>query len=321
MRAIRLHDLVPTDASNFDEAAYLAGNADVAAAVADGRLASGRQHYDLAGHSEKRFLRFVRTGPELDELRAEKMERLRPFLRLDLPHVRRGLKFDFLTDALRAETRIVDTELVAGDPYFPPYREMIESLPDGLLLDCGAGQRPTYYSNVVNYEIVDYDSTDVIGVGEYLPFKDATFDAVISVAVLEHVRDPFRCAAEICRVLKPGGRLICGVPFLAPLHGFPHHYYNMTGPGLRALFEDRLDIEGHTVPEENLPINWLTWALNSWVAGLTGPAREEFLSLRISDLIGDPVPLRSRTWVRELPEERNFELALGTMLLARKRET
>jgi SAM-dependent methyltransferase len=129
---------------------------------------------------------------------------------------------------------------------------MIVSLPDGLLLDCGAGRRPTYYSNVVNYEIVDYDSTDVLGVGEYLPFKDDMFDAVISVAVLEHVCDPFRCATEISRVLKPGRRLICGVPFICPLHGYPHHYYNMTGQGLRALFEDKLEIEDHTVPEKGL---------------------------------------------------------------------
>jgi hypothetical protein len=26
------------------------------------------------------------------------------------------------------------------------------------------------------------------------------------------------------------------VPFLQPLHGYPHHYYNMTGEGLRNLF-------------------------------------------------------------------------------------
>jgi SAM-dependent methyltransferase len=314
MESISLSE--PVVAENFDEAAYLAANADVAAAIAAGHFASGRQHYDLYGHRERRS---IRRDVGLDRLRAEKMKRLEPFLRLDLPHVRRGLKRDFLTEALRAETRIVDTHLIAGDPYLQPVTDLVESLPDGLLLDCGAGRRPTYYSNVVNYEIVDYDSTDVIGVGEHLPFQDRTFDAVISVAVLEHVRDPFRCAAEISRVLKSGGRLICGVPFLSPLHGYPHHYYNMTGQGLRALFEDQFEIEDHTIPDVNLPINWLTWTLHLWVAGLTGAAREEFLSLRIADLLGDARPLYSRSWVRELSNEKNFELALGTMIFARKR--
>jgi SAM-dependent methyltransferase len=319
MQAIRRQDLPSVDGSNFDEGAYLAANADVAAAVAAGEFATGRHHFDLYGRHEGRPIRAGSFEPGVDEARAKKMEKLQPFLRVDLPHLRRGLKFDFLTEALRAETRIVDTHLIAGDPYLPVVTEMIDRLPDGLILDCGAGRRPIYYSNVVNYEIVDYDSTDVIGVGEHLPFTDNAFDGVISVAVLEHVRNPFRCASEICRVLKPGGKLICGVPFLAPLHGYPHHYYNMTGQGLRALFEDQLEIENHTVPEVNLPIHWLSWTLNCWAAGLTDAAREEFLSLRVSDLLVQWQHHRSRSWVMELSNEKNFEIALGTMIFARKR--
>jgi len=87
-----------------------------------------------------------------------------------------------------------------------------------LVLDCGAGFRDMYYPNVVNYEIVAYPTTDVLGVGEELPFKDNSFDVVISVAVLEHVRYPWRCADEIARVLKSGGTLVAMVPFLQPLH-------------------------------------------------------------------------------------------------------
>ncbi|MFH1078563.1 MAG: class I SAM-dependent methyltransferase [Patescibacteria group bacterium] len=40
---------------------------------------------------------------------------------------------------------------------------------------------------------------------ESLPFPDGTFDAVVSLWVLEHLRDPVRTFAEIRRVLKPGG--------------------------------------------------------------------------------------------------------------------
>ena len=138
------------------------------------------------------------------------------------------------------------------------------------------------------------------------------------VAVLKEWTERAERHAEARRVLKTGGRLICGVPHLAPLHGYPHHYYNMTGQGLRALFEDKLDIEDHFVPEVNLPVHWLVWALNSWAAGLAGPVRDEFLSLRVSDLIGDWQRHRERSWVRQLTDEKNFELALGTMVFARK---
>jgi hypothetical protein len=42
--------------------------------------------------------------------------------------------------------------------------------------------------------------------------------------------------------LKPGGELICAVPFRSLYHGYPHHYYNMTHQGLGNLFDATLKI-------------------------------------------------------------------------------
>ena len=44
-----------------------------------------------------------------------------------------------------------------------------------------------------------------VGVGEALPYGDASFDAVVCVDVLEHVADLAQVIREIARVLKPGG--------------------------------------------------------------------------------------------------------------------
>ncbi|MDP4195854.1 MAG: class I SAM-dependent methyltransferase [Bacteroidota bacterium] len=51
------------------------------------------------------------------------------------------------------------------------------------------------------------DETKVLNVnGENLPFEDNTFDYVISLQVLEHVKDPIPILKEIFRVLKPNGK-------------------------------------------------------------------------------------------------------------------
>jgi len=300
---------------NFEESGYLAANPDVAEAVRKGQFQSGWQHFEGHGRKESRLVRFPHS---IADIQQEKLSRIAPLLRADLPHVRRGAKYDFLTDKLRAETGIAETSAISAHGYDAYAQDLIAACGDGVVLDCGAGKRPVYYPNVVNFEIVDYETTDVLGVGEELPFRDNAFDAVLSLSVLEHVRDPFACAAEIVRVLKPGGKLICCVPFLQPLHGYPHHYYNMTGQGLRALFERRLTIDKQIVPRSTLPLYSLTWFVQSWARALRGSARGEFLSMRVSDLLKQPAELAERRWVTELPEGTNFELASATMLFAHK---
>jgi SAM-dependent methyltransferase len=307
----------PATEANFDENSYLRANPDVVAAVKAGAFPSGLAHFREYGCREQRRIRFVF---DLDALRRRKLATLMDRLDLNRPHIRKGAKFDFLTDDLRQQTGIIDTEAVSSNAYDEDVQQIIRECPNGLVLDCGAGRRPVYYDNVVNYEIVDYDTTDVIGVGESLPFKDNSFDAVISVAVLEHVRDPFSCAEEIVRVLKPGGKLFCVVPFLQPEHGYPHHYFNMAPQGLRALFERSLNIDNHKVVPAVLPVWTLRWIVQSWASGLTGRAREDFLEVRLRDLT---LPAHSSdvlrvNWVAQLPERKNFELACATVLFAHK---
>ena len=96
---------------------------------------------------------------------------------------------------------------------------LLDRCRDDLVLDVGAGRRSVYYKNVVNLEISPYLTTDVRAVAEELPFESCSFAGVVSIALLEHVRDPFRAASEMIRVLKPAGELVCCVPFLSRFTG------------------------------------------------------------------------------------------------------
>lgn len=258
------------------------------------------------------------ADPSFPRRKARKLERIRPLLAPGLPCGEDGRFFDFLTTELRREFAIVDTENVSAHDYDSHALRFIRDHEDGWILDCGAGLRPTYYDNVVNFEICPYATTDVRGVGERLPFRDGVFDAVFSFAVLEHVKDPFACAREMARVLKPGGRLYCVVPFLQPFHAYPHHYYNMSHMGLRNLFADTLEVESQEVNGGGTPIFTLTWILRQWLAGLPPETRRQMEAMRVADLAVSPLELWDRPFVTQLPPEKNFELASTTSLFARK---
>jgi SAM-dependent methyltransferase len=248
----------------------------------------------------------------------EKLNKIRAIIRDDLPYRESRKNFNFLSKEIKKKYNIINTKNVSSNSYDPIALSIIEEHSNGLILDCGSGKRSTYYNNVVNFEIAPYDTTDVLGVGEELPFKDNVFDAVFSLAVLEHVKDPFKCASEISRVMKPGATLYCVVPFLQPLHGYPNHYYNMSMQGLKNLFDDFLHIEKQEVIASGLPIWTLTWFLNSWLSGLDRDAKNEFLRMTVADLIGNPIDYFEQKFVKELPMEKNIELACTTALIAKK---
>lgn len=53
-----------------------------------------------------------------------------------------------------------------------------------------------------------YDIRYDVGIGEALPYVDASFDAVVCVDVLEHVESLPRVLSEVSRVLRPGGMFL-----------------------------------------------------------------------------------------------------------------
>jgi SAM-dependent methyltransferase len=77
------------------------------------------------------------------------------------------------------------------------------------------------------------------GVGERLPFVDESFDLIVCVWVLEHLREPKTTFDEVRRVLRPGGHFV----FVTPNLRNPVTLMNRLGkslPGLQRRVVPRL---------------------------------------------------------------------------------
>ena len=217
-------------------------------------------------------------------------------------------------------SRLTKTANISSHEYDDRAEQMIAeiSMRGGKILDCGAGFRTTLSDTVINLEIVDYLSTDVLAAGQSLPFADGVFDAVFSFAVLEHVNDPFACARELTRVLKPGGLAYVSVPFLQPEHGYPDHYFNMTRQGLRTLFP-AMRIREQFVPVYGRPVVSLHWIASSYARSLEGAARERFLDLSFGELLAKgQYDWLDDDLVTKVSEAGNFELASATNIMMEK---
>ncbi|MGE0741677.1 MAG: methyltransferase domain-containing protein [Hyphomonadaceae bacterium] len=194
---------------------------------------------------------------------------------------------NFIGAELAAQTKVDAPNQVSDHAYNYGAQQILKATEQkgGMALDCGAGSRTYTSENLVQVEITPYDNIDVLAVNQSLPFADDSFDAVISLDVLEHVSDPFASAREIARVLKPGGILFVDVPFMQVEHGYPHHYFNMTRMGLRQLFEGLLDCKAHVVPRSGHPAHVVWSTLQSYRVGLSKAERAEFDSFTVAEIM------------------------------------
>jgi hypothetical protein len=164
-----------------------------------------------------------------------------------------------------------------GNSYPHCFDKLIDDVTDeGIILDCGSGDRCHPVPRVINFEYSRFKSPDIFGDRHKLPFNDNSFDLVLSQAVFEHLYDPFTAAAEILRVLKPGGTLYVESAFMQPLHAVPYHFFNTTGWGLEHFFKNCQILE---IKHEGQLAQTLTWFYS-----LTGP-RDKGLGVKVDELL------------------------------------
>lgn len=130
-------------------------------------------------------------------------------------------------------------------PVIGQYISKVACCVNGDVLDIGCGDKPyrSAFVNARSYVGIDRPSKaddirlnatdrqralDVGGCAESLPFSNASFDAVVSTQLIEHLAQPDLFFKESSRVLRQGGLLIITFPLFAPLHEEPYDYFRYT---------------------------------------------------------------------------------------------
>jgi SAM-dependent methyltransferase len=113
----------------------------------------------------------------------------------------------------------------------------------GTVLNAGAGTRQV--SHLIEGVLVNQDiawpgevrtNIHIYSPIHQIPKPACFFDAILCIAVLEHVENPEEILSEFFRVLKPGGHVVASVPFLQPEHKAPTDFQRYTSDGLARLF-------------------------------------------------------------------------------------
>ncbi len=187
----------------------------------------------------------------------------------------------------------------------------------GVILNLGSGSRPRV-GDAIHVDATVFPGVDVVSDIAELPFQDGSVDAILCLAVLEHVPDPVRIVREIHRVLRPGGVCYLTTPFMQPYHSSPQDYQRWTLDGLRILLSDFL-VERTGV--RHGPTSALTLVLANWFAIICGLG-----SRRLSDifLMIWAAMLAPVAHVFDLPLNRlriSENMASGYFIVGRKRPT
>jgi len=122
-------------------------------------------------------------------------------------------------------------------------RTRLLSVAKGRLLDVGCGSMPYRELDgaaVDHYTSLDIEprvpGVDIVADIQAMPqVESRSFDTILCSEVLEHVARPCSAAAELARVMRPGGFVVVTAPHLSRVHEAPNDYHRFTKYGLIEL--------------------------------------------------------------------------------------
>ncbi len=132
-------------------------------------------------------------------------------------------------ERLLEHRRLFAEKAVLKDVYGVWFDRLLDDLPKGArVLEAGAGPglfapraraaRPDLSWTAL--DLIEAPWNDVVADAQVLPFRDASFDAVVGLDFVHHLSTPLEFFREVARVLKPGCELRVIEPWVSPF-SFP----------------------------------------------------------------------------------------------------
>jgi SAM-dependent methyltransferase len=132
--------------------------------------------------------------------------------------------------------------LLAPQVTFHGWKKEITDIGSKVVVNLGCGTH-SLHPEMINVDFIRFRHVDIVAdFREPLPICSESVDYVLSIAVFEHIRDPGFLAAEVKRILKPGGKFTIVTPFLYPFHAAPDDFSRWTIPGMTALLGDSFEV-------------------------------------------------------------------------------
>ena len=248
---------VPAPVEIYDRRALGAVKAE-SVAVPKADVVVGDSEYDRA-LAQRIGARFVHPLQDYYDRKAAELDELAVTYESPIPYKRwfYGRRFEAVMAALDAQPGDDVLEVGCGSGYYT--RELVRL---GVRITA-TDLSPAY---VEQARRLAPEAEFGVEDAQRLSFADETFDRVLLTEVVEHVPDPTLAVREAARVLGPGGVLALSTPSRrSPMnlayalkrrirgYGVNEHLHELTPGELRALLEERFDVESLTRVNAVLP--------------------------------------------------------------------
>lgn len=265
------NELILVTNENFDERAYLASNPDVAQAVREGGIESGKKHFELFGRKEKRKMRVGHLSNDFPKSRIAHI----------LFALVKKVKDSFGNLPLIGSECDFDTNESHTDDFHEKRKRIVQEYIGGAGIEIGALHEPAPVPAGVTVQYVDRLSVehlrqqypeldnlplvavDIIANGETLePIANCSQDFVIANSFLEHCQSPLLAIENMLRVLKQNGILYMAIPDkrftfdidrpVTPYHHLVQDYMKGSEISRKQHFEEWVKLIGKATDEKEI---------------------------------------------------------------------